>query len=105
MGILAAAAFAVRSTDRKTKVKSPGQRVFGQEIILPITRLADWRYIRKRKQTQIDNDVIRENANRIDHDYRVVDKAMIVTKSLYKYETHIEVRTKWSKPGPMELYP
>ena len=36
---------------------------------------------------QIDNDIIWENANRIDNDYRVGDKVMTLTKSAYKYET------------------
>ena len=87
MGILAAAAFAVRSTYHMTKGKSPGQLVFARDMILPINHVADWKYIRQRKQTQIDNDVIRENDNIIYHDYRVGDKVMTLTKSAYKYET------------------
>ena len=59
MGILAAAAFAVQPMYYTTKVKSPGQLVFGQDMILPITHVADWIYIRQHKPTQIDNDVIR----------------------------------------------
>ena len=56
-------------------------------MILPITHIENWRYIRQSKQTHIDNDVIRENAKRIDHDYRVGDQVMTLTKSAYKYET------------------
>ena len=52
-------------------------------MILPITHLADC----QRKQTQIDNDVIRENSNRINHNYRVGDKVMTLTKLAYKYKT------------------
>ena len=87
MGILVAAAFAVRSTYQTTKGKSPGQLVFGRDMILPINHLADWRYIRQHKQTQIDNYVIWENTTRIDHDYRVGDKILIKDRSAYKYET------------------
>ena len=52
-------------------VKSPGRIVFGQEIILPINHVADWRYMRQSKQAQIDKDTIRENTTIIDHDYRL----------------------------------
>ena len=85
MGILAAAAFAVRSTYHMTKYKTPGQLVFGPDTILPINYVADWRFIRQRKQAQIDKDVIRENSTRIDHDYILGDKLMTRTNSAYKY--------------------
>ena len=59
MGIIAAEVFVVRSTYHTTKGGIPGQLVFGRDMILPRTHVANWRYIRQRKQTQIDNDVIR----------------------------------------------
>ena len=49
-GILAAEAFAVRSTYHMTKGKISGQLLFGRDMILPINHMADWRYIRQRKQ-------------------------------------------------------
>ena len=87
MGILAASAFVVRSMYHTTKGKIPGQLVFGRDMILLITHVAYWIYIRKRKQTQIYNDFIQENANRIYHYYIVVDKVMTQNKSSYKYKT------------------
>ena len=57
MGILAAAAFVVRSTYHRTKPKIPGQLVLGQDIILPISYVVNWRNIRQRKQTYIERDV------------------------------------------------
>ena len=56
-------------------------------MIFPITHLADWKYIRQQKQTQKYNDVIWENAIRIDHDYRQGDKVMTRIKSAFKYKT------------------
>ena len=87
MEILAAAAFVVRSTYHTAKGKSPGQLFFGRDMILPINHVVDWRYIRQRKQMQIDNDIIQENNNRIDQDYRVGDKVITLTNSAYKYKT------------------
>ena len=73
-------------------VKSPSHLVFGREMILPIKRVEDWRYIRQRKQMKIYKDSICENTTRIDNDYRVGDKVMTITKSEYKYKTPFKVR-------------
>ena len=56
-------------------------------MIPPINYIADWRYIRQSKQTQINKDVAWENTNIIDHDYRVGDKVTKKIRSAYKYET------------------
>ena len=69
------------------KEKSLGQLFFGRYIILPINHVAYWRYIRQRKQTQINKGVNRENTTRIDYNYRVGDKVMTKMRSAYKYET------------------
>ena len=54
MGILAIAAFAVRSTYHIIKNKSPNQLVFGRDMMLPINHVVDWRFIRQKKHAQID---------------------------------------------------
>ena len=97
MGILAAAYFELKYTYHRKKGKSPGQIVFGQDLILPINHISSQRYKRQREQAQIDKDVIRENTTRIDHNYRVGDKLMILTKSAYKYEALFR--------GPYEIVP
>ena len=56
-------------------------------MIPPINYVADWRYIRQRKQTKINKYADRENTTRIDHNYRVGDKFMTNMSSVYKYET------------------
>ena len=86
MGILAAAAFAVRSTYHRTKQTNSGQLVFGKYMILPINHIANLRYIRQRKQTQIKKDAICENSTRINHDYHIGDKALVRRNLAYKYE-------------------
>ena len=91
MGILVAAAFVVRSTYHSTKGKIPCQIDLGRGMILSIYHVADWRYIHKRKQAQINKDVIRGNTTRIDHDYRVGDKSVTINNSAYKYKTPFKV--------------
>jgi hypothetical protein len=48
-GILAATAFAIRATYYTTLQKSPGQLVFGRDMIFNAQHAANWEYIRARK--------------------------------------------------------
>ena len=50
MVLLAAAAFAVRSTYHRTKGKVLVQLIFGKDMIQPINHIENWRYIRQRTQ-------------------------------------------------------
>ena len=87
MGILAAATFAVGTTEHRTKQKNPGELVFGQEMILPINHILIWKYICQRKQEQIEKYVIRENFTRINCSYNIGDKVMVSRNQAYKCET------------------
>ena len=76
-GILSAVAFAVRSTYHTTTQATPGQLVFGRDMVLSISHVADWHYIKKRKQNQIGKDNKRENSKRINHVYQTRDKVLV----------------------------
>ena len=39
-------------------------------MIIPIKNRVDWELIRQRRQTKTNKDNIRENNNRVDHDYK-----------------------------------
>ena len=92
MVIIAAVAFTVQSTYHMTKQQSPGQLLFGQDMILPISCLDYWIYIRHRKHAQIDKGVVLKNNTIIDYYYRVGDKVMTRNKSAYKYKTPFKCR-------------
>ena len=49
-GVLAATAFAVRSTYHTTLKETPGQLVFGCDMIYNIQHVANWEFIRQSKQ-------------------------------------------------------
>jgi len=85
-GILSATAFAVRSTYHTTLKKSPGQIIFGQDMIFNIEHIANWEYIRANKQKIIHKNNILENSTRSPHDYSVGDKVMLRKGSENKYE-------------------
>ena len=85
-GILAATTFLIHSTYHTTLQKSPGQLVFGRDMIFNIQHTANWEYIRARKQRLIKKNNKNENKSRIPHTYRVNDQVMLRKGTEYKYE-------------------
>jgi len=86
-GILSATAFAVRSTYHTTLKKTPGQLVFGRDMILNIQHIANWEYIRQNKQKLIDKNNKAENARRIEHLYKEGDEVLLKRGTENKYES------------------
>ena len=76
-GILSAAAFAVRSTYHTTLQKTPGQLVFGRDMIFNVKHTANWEYIKARKQKLISKNNKLENAKRTPHTYTAGDQVML----------------------------
>ena len=56
---------------------TPGQFVFGRDMLLPIQIKTDWARIRQRKQDMINVNNRKENAKRIEHEYRVGEKVLL----------------------------
>ena len=86
-GVLSAAAYGIRSTYHTTLKASPGQLVFGRDMIFNIRHVADWRAIQQRKQQVIDKNNRRENSTRIEHHYQIGDEVIMRNKSANKYES------------------
>lgn len=85
-GILNTVRFAIRSTYHTTLKATPGQLVFGRDMIFPIQFIADWQAIKENKQALIDKNNERENAKRIAHDYRVDEKVLVRDHTANKME-------------------
>ena len=85
-GILSSTAFAVRSTYHTTLQKTPGQLIFGRDMIFNIKHTANWDYIKQRKQTLIQKNNLRENSKIIPHIYYTGDKVMLQIGNTFKYE-------------------
>jgi hypothetical protein len=86
-GILSAVAFAVRSTFHTTLRKTPGQLVYGRDMIFNVQHQADWKYIQDRKQRIIAKNNKQENKKRIPHTYKVGDLVLLRKGTEHKYET------------------
>ena len=66
---LTAVAYAIRSTYHTTLQYTPGQLVFGRDMLLPIRFKTDWALVAQRKQDKIYKSNQCKNANRKSHTY------------------------------------
>jgi hypothetical protein len=60
----------------------PGAAIFGQDILFNIPFLVNWNKIGDYRQSQTDRSAKRENSKRIDYDYKVSDKVLIVKEGI-----------------------
>jgi RNase H-like domain found in reverse transcriptase/Reverse transcriptase (RNA-dependent DNA polymerase)/Integrase zinc binding domain len=74
---LSAAAFSIRSTYHTTLEATPGQLVFGRDMVLPVKFQADWARIKMKRQNEIMRNNDRENQKRIPHHYQVGDQVLV----------------------------
>jgi hypothetical protein len=93
---LSAAAWAIRSTYHSVLDATPGQVVFGRDMILPIEFQTNWALISQRQRNALTRNNARENAKRIAHNYRIGDKVLLTVPG---------IRRKLSSPreGPFEV--
>jgi hypothetical protein len=72
-GLVLTVSFAVQSMYHTTLQSTPGQLVFGRDLIVQTNHIAHWQIIKNRKQKSIDRNNERENVKRVDYDYKVGD--------------------------------
>jgi hypothetical protein len=79
-------AWAVCSTYHTTLQSTPGQLVFGRDMIWDTAHGADWQCIKQRKQIFLNKNNIRENEKRIDYNYAVGESIMKIKAGTLKME-------------------
>ena len=77
---LSMVAFAVRSTYHTTLEATPGQLVFGRDMLLPVKFKYDWAEIRRKRQKEILRNNERENNARVPYTYAVGEKVFVKKK-------------------------
>ena len=85
-GILSAVSWAIRSMYHTTLQATPGQLVFGRDMILNLHHIANWKSIQARKQDIINKNLWKENDKRINYDYAVGDKILLARQDASKVE-------------------
>jgi hypothetical protein len=78
------AAWAIGSTYHTVLKASPGAVVFGQDMLFDIPFVADWRKIGEQRQSLTNRGNQRENTKRIDYNYKVGDKVLVINKGILR---------------------
>jgi hypothetical protein len=86
-GILSAAAFAVRSTFHTSLQSTPGKLVFVRDEIFNTQYIANWEFIKQRKQKIINLNNEKENSKRVQHVYQVGNKVLLHRGTENNYES------------------
>ncbi len=90
------AAWAIRSTYHTVPKASPGAAIFGRDMLFDIPFIADWRKIGDRRQLLTDRGNQRENAKRIDYDYKVGDKVLILYEGILRKTESTYGKEPWT---------
>jgi hypothetical protein len=75
--ILQNVAYGLRATYHSSLAASPGQLIFGRDMIINAVYLANWKDLQARRRTQVRNNNRRENKSRIPHQYVIGDSVYI----------------------------
>jgi hypothetical protein len=65
--------WAICSTFHTTLGATPGQLVYGRDMLFDLSFKANWKNIKERKMARIEDSNQRKNAKQISHTYRVGD--------------------------------
>ena len=96
--ILARVGWAICSTYHATLQATPGQLVFGRDMLLDIKHTANWHNIHHRRQVRMDKNNINENLKRLSCNYKGGDKILIL-------KTYLQKQRKLAQPyeGPYTI--
>ncbi len=78
------AAWAICSTYHTVLEASPGAAIFGRDMLFDIPFMADWYKIGEHRQLLTDCNNERENKWRIDYDYKVGDKVLVINDGILR---------------------
>ena len=70
---LAYIAWVIRASYFRNITATPGQAVFGRDILFNLTSVLDWKVVTAAKQRQVEIDNVRKNARRVTHEYTIVN--------------------------------
>jgi hypothetical protein len=79
---LSDAAWAIPSTYHTVLKASPSAAIFGQNMLLKILFIADWKKIGERRQVLSDLNTTQEIEGRIDYDYQVGQKVFVLNNGI-----------------------
>ncbi len=90
------AASAICSTYHMALKASPGAVIFGRNMLLDILFVADWNKIGEQRQSLTNRGNQRKNAKRIDYDYKVGDKVLLITEGILRKAESAYGKEPWT---------
>ena len=75
--MLQAMAWAYRTTVSTSTGYAPGELTFGRDMIMNLCLHIDWASITQKRLALDQKSVLRENENRLEHEYKIGDKVLI----------------------------
>ena len=94
--ILASIAYAIRCSHHSTLKATPGQLVFGRDMLLDLKFEPNYNEMWAKKEKRINYDNVRENSKRAYHDYKVNEYVYIIRDGQYR-------KLEGDKQGPFQI--
>jgi hypothetical protein len=89
-------AWAICSTNHTVLKASPDAAIFGCNMLFNIPFMVDWHKIGEQRQSLIDHGNQREKAKRIDYDYKVGDKALVINEGILRKAESTYSKEPWT---------
>ena len=80
---LASIEWSIMDSCRRTIQVTPGQAVFGRDMIFNLASVIDWRVVTSGKQQQVDIDNVQEKARGVTHDYAISNLVYVEMTDIY----------------------
>jgi hypothetical protein len=90
------AAWTICSTNHTVLKAFPDAATFGCNMLFNIPFMADWHKFGERWQSMIDHGNQRENAKRIDYDYKVGDKVLLINVGILLKAESVFGKEPWT---------
>ncbi len=89
-------AWAIHSTYHTVLKASPGAAIFRRDMLFDIPCVADWHKIGEQRQSLANRGNQRENAKRIDFDYKVGDKVLEINEGIQRKAESTHGKEPWT---------
>jgi hypothetical protein len=89
-------AWAICSTFHTVLKASPGAAIFGRDMLFDFPFVADWHKIGEQRQLLTDGGNQRMNAKRIDYDYNVGDKILLINEGIFRKAESAYGKEPWT---------
>jgi len=78
------ATWAICSTYHTVLKASPGAAIFGRDMLFDIPFIADWNKNGDYRQRQTDLNTARENKQRVDYDYKIGNRVLVIQDGILR---------------------